>query len=359
MKAFLVRSAFLCAMAFSCVGAWAQGAVAATIEFSSGDDIVVIRSGKRLPFKDSIGLELLQGDQVQTGKGVFVEIRLGTGSTILKLAENTTFLLERLESGQTSLQLVYGRMRAKVEKLAGTDSFSVRSPQAVAGVRGTDFGLDVIASRSVVAAATMTRAYCFEGSVEIVVYVRSTAQAAESLEAIPRSYIIGAGEMVKIEGDPGKSDAVKQPLEESIRSFWKANDYKSEEDEALPDAAASTSGAAVDSGKAALDAGASFEQGFARGYDAARLEFGRDPGIAQDGFLSRSEADAIRAAARLQAGGIVAGSLISTIAAGSAVYGFFLLDAGDTDGGVLALRASAIMSATAIPFLVMSLFAKP
>ncbi len=358
MKGFLVRGSFLGALVLAVAGAWAQGTVAATIEFSSGDDIVVIRSGKRLPFKDPIGLELFQGDQLQTGKGIFVEMRLGTGNTILKLAENTTFVLERLEGGQTSLQLVYGRMRAKVEKLTGADSFSVYSTQAVAGVRGTDFGLDVIASRSTVAAATMTRAYCFEGSVEVVALVRSAAQAAESLEAIPKSFIISAGEMVRIEGVPGKMDAVKQAVEESIRSFWMANDYEAEEDEAPADAVPA-SAAAVESGKASVNGQASFEQGFAQGYDAARLEFGKGPELAQGGFLSQTEADAIRAAARLQAGGIVAGGLISTIAAGSAVYGFFLLDAGDTDGGILALRASAIMSATAIPFFVMSLFVKP
>jgi len=345
-------------MACAVAGVWAQGTVAATIEFSSGDDIVVIRSGKRLPFKDPIGLELFQGDQVQTGKGIFVEMRLGTGSTILKLAENTTFVLDRLEGGQTSLQLVYGRMRAKVEKLTGTEAFSVYSTQAVAGVRGTDFGLDVIASRSTVAAATMTRAYCFEGSVEVVALVRSAAQAAESLEAIPKSFTISAGEMVKIEGVPGKMDAVKQELEESIRSFWNANDYEAEEGE-TPAGAALTPVVAVETGNTVAAGQASFDQGFAQGYEAAKAEFGKSPGTAQAGFLSQSEADAIRAAARLQAGGIVAGGLISTIAAGSAAYGFFLLDAGDTDGGILALRASAIMSATAIPFLVMSLFAKP
>ena len=358
MKAFPVRCAFLVAMAFAVAGAWAQGTVAATIEFSSGDDIVVIRSGKRLPFKDPIGLVLFQGDQVQTGKGIFVEMRLGTGSAILKLAENTTFVLERLESGQTSLQLVYGRMRAKVEKLTGADSFSVYSTQAVAGVRGTDFGLDVIASRSAVAAATMTRAYCFEGSVEVIALVRSAAQAAESLEAIPKSFIISAGEMVKIEGVPGKMDAVKQEVEESIRSFWTANDYEAEGYEAPADAAPAPADT-VETGKTAVDSQASFEQGFAQGYEAARAEFGMAPETAQGGFLSQAEADAIRAAARMRAGGIVAGGLISTVAAGSAAYGFFLLDAGDTDGGILALRASAIMSATAIPFLVMSLFAKP
>lgn len=358
MKAFLVRCTFLVAMALAAVGTWAEGTVAATIEFSSGDDIVVIRGGKRLPFKDPIGLELVQGDQVQTGKGVFVEMRMGTGSTLLKLAENTTFVLEKLAGGQTSLQLVYGRMRAKVEKLTGTDSFSVYSTQAVAGVRGTDFGLDVIASRTAVSAATLTRAYCFEGSVEVVALVRSAAQAAESLEAIPKSFMISAGEMVKIEGVPGKMDAVKQTVEESIRSFWKANDYEAEEDEA-PAAIVTDSALAAEPGKDEMNDKASFEQGFAQGYDAARVEFEKTSGLAQDGFLSQSEADAIRAAARLQAGGIVAGGIISTIAAGSAAYGFFLLDAGDTDGGVLALRASAIMSATAIPFLVMSLFAKP
>ena len=367
MKAILTRLALASAMLVAALGVWAQEPIAASIEFSTGDDIVIIRGGRRLPFKDPIGLELLEGDQVQTGKGVFVEMRLGLGGAVLKLAENTTFVLERLDDGQTSIQLVYGRIRAKVARLAGTDTFSVRSAQAIAGVRGTDFGLDVMASRSSSSGSpsvgTMTRAYCFEGAVEVIAFIRSGAIAAEALEAIPRTYMIEAGEMVRIESDVGKAEASKGSVDEAIRAFWTTNDYVLEASSSLVAPFTTAAGGKPSAAESAAEDKAIFERGYASGYETARAEFGIAPGRGTDsvpeGFVSQEEVDAIRKTANLRLGGIIAAGLMGVGASAAAIQGFVMIGAGDTAGGITVLGAGAIVGAGAIPFLLLSLFARP
>lgn len=328
-----------CALSLVAASAWAEDA-AAIIEFSSGDDVIVIRGGRKLAAEDPIGLELFQGDQVQTGKGVFVEMRLSGGGSVVKLAENTTFVLERLSDGQTSLQLVYGRVRAKVERLSGADSFSVRSSQAIAGVRGTDFGLDVVASRSALA-ATATNAYCFEGAVEVTAFVRSDAQVAESLEAIPRAFVILAGEMLRVEDSKAGTEATKSAVDTSIREFWTENDYVLEVTDEAPAAVSAT-----------------YEDGYAKGLADAKASLAA-AAFVPEGFVSAEEVAAIRAAARRQAGGLIAGGLVCAGGLALAVRGYVMTESGDVEGGNDSYMAGAVVSAMSLPFFTLALFSRP
>lgn len=369
MKAQTMRFALALCFLSLVSQAWGQGIAVAVVEYSSGDDIVVIRQGKRVAFKDPIGLELFQGDQVQTGKAVFVEMTLYGGGAVLKLAENTTFILERLADGQTTMQLVYGRIRAKVEKLAGTDSFSVRSTQAIAGVRGTDFGLDVITSRTS-SSTTTTRAYCFEGSVEVIAYVRSDMLAAEALEPIPKAFLISAGEMVQVEGETGKTEASKTKVDQSILDFWVDNDYVVESSVLAP--AASSTARSVSTTVIvpaetplpappanAFDEAALFKQGYTKGYDEATALFKSGAGVVPAGFVREEELAAIRRTVKWQKGSLIAGTVLGLGGAGLAFYGFSLVESGNQAGGVDFLRYGAITSAVSLPFLVMSLFSTP
>ena len=360
MKVKASRHAILIAMLVVSSFAWTQGKAAAVVEFSSGEDFVVIRKGRKLVMQDPIGLELFQGDQLQTGDGVFVELRIVSGNAIVKLAENTTFVLERLGDGQTSMQLVYGRIRAKVERIAGTDSFSIRSTQAIAGVRGTDFGVDVVASRQVSLGSTVTNAYCFEGAVEVTAFVRSEALAAESLEAIPKSFVIGAGEMVKVEGAAGKAEAVKVPLEKAIQGFWKENDYVSQADTepAKPDPAKKEPALTEAEARAIQDKSIR-DQAYAEGYEIARKEFYKGPDYVPDGFVPVAELETMRKAAGKQEAGIIAGTILGVGGAAFAISGYYQLMTGDADGGASTLSTGALLSLTALPFLVFSIFTGP
>lgn len=347
-----------------------QDKVMAMIEFASGDDVIVIRSGRRLSFRDPIGLNLLEGDQVQTGRGVFLEIRLAAGGAVIKLADNTTFILERIAGGSASLQLVYGRIRAKVEKLAGTDSFSVRSSMAVAGVRGTDFGMDVIMSKVSSQPANLTKTYVFEGAVQVTALVRSGTLAAEGLEPIPREYRLGPGEMLTVTSIEAATDARKTTIEANIDTFWKNNDFSSQ-DSSLQSSASSDSGV-VDTATpgqnltandrttaddAVVDArliDAARSEGYSRGWDLGyQAGFQAQPVIeTPPGMLSIQESRRISMLASLQKGALVSGSLIVATAVVIADYGFRNVWNDNADKGLEFLRFSILLSASALPFLV-------
>ncbi|OGR96431.1 MAG: hypothetical protein A2V88_09400 [Elusimicrobia bacterium RBG_16_66_12] len=87
------------------------------------------------------GMPLDQGDRVVTASGAWAEIGFDGGS-LVTLRENSDFTLERTETDSSSFLLSLGSLLAKIEKLA-TRQMRVRTPTAVAAVRGTEFGVEV------------------------------------------------------------------------------------------------------------------------------------------------------------------------------------------------------------------------
>jgi len=84
---------------------------------------------------ETIGLRIEPGDLVQTKASTFVEIqlvrRVPCSSSPRTAPSSSRGSETRAES--VSLGLIYGRVRAKVAKLSGAESFSIRSGGTVAG----------------------------------------------------------------------------------------------------------------------------------------------------------------------------------------------------------------------------------
>ncbi|MCX7025416.1 MAG: FecR family protein [Spirochaetes bacterium] len=203
----------------------------AEIEYIDGDDLSVVRKGLAVSTGDPLGFRLFQGDQIQTGKGTFLEIRIYPRKDMLKLSENTTFVIQKLvPGGENSFQLIYGRVRAKVDKLSGKEEFAVRSTTTAAGVRGTDFGYDVIAARNAKTATgePLSRVYCFDGVVEVTTFVTPpSARPDEKLEPVPQTYMLAAGEMVTVEKVETRVEATKTSIPEDVKAFWQEREFKS------------------------------------------------------------------------------------------------------------------------------------
>ena len=107
------------------------------------------------------GDELVWNDLVRTEKGGRARITL-TDQSILSVGSQAELRIVRHDarSRQTALQLTYGRMRAEVAHITRDGGrFEVRTPTAVAGVIGTDFGMI-----SELAATTFV---CLAGAVDI------------------------------------------------------------------------------------------------------------------------------------------------------------------------------------------------
>lgn len=90
------------------------------------------------------GASVIVGDALRTGKGARLKLRMIDGTEIT-LGENTEFFVRqyelRQESGTGLLELTKGFFRAvtgKITKLKN-NSFQVKTPLAIVGVRGTDF----------------------------------------------------------------------------------------------------------------------------------------------------------------------------------------------------------------------------
>ncbi len=197
----------------------------AVITYAEGGKFDVIHNDKRTSYDIAAGdtaegIELYSGDNVDTYGGTFLELQLVPSDNTVTVAENTSFVVEKTEkSGGGSFQLIYGRVRAKVAKLIGSERFKITGPSMVAGVRGTDFGVDSIFDKTS-GGALLSRVYCFEGTVAVN-KVPDTAGAGVS-----KTVLIHADEMVAVLEKKGKSAEKLQvePLSTEVRIYWQKND---------------------------------------------------------------------------------------------------------------------------------------
>jgi hypothetical protein len=106
------------------------------------------------------GDSLHEGDTVHTAPGARVEITMQTGS-VLRLGESSRMTLGQVAPGKAfSAKLFLGNLWTKVHKLIATESYQVETENAVAGVRGTEFRVEVAPGQQ-----DMVRVY--EGTVEV------------------------------------------------------------------------------------------------------------------------------------------------------------------------------------------------
>jgi len=113
-----------------------------------------------------VGMEVFAGDQLATGEKSRLKV-LFSDDVILALGSATEVVVQKHlfdpdnNARQTRLDLVRGKLRALVQKMvAGSRAdFAVKTTNAVAGVRGTEFVL--------VAEGKETRLYTFSGAVEL------------------------------------------------------------------------------------------------------------------------------------------------------------------------------------------------
>lgn len=89
------------------------------------------------------GDALAAGDTVATEAGARLEVALASGS-LLRLGESSRMTLaEAAPQKAFSAVLLLGNVWAKVHKLLAGETFRIETENAVAGVRGTEFRLEV------------------------------------------------------------------------------------------------------------------------------------------------------------------------------------------------------------------------
>jgi hypothetical protein len=119
---------------------------AGKIKFKLGS-VGIIRSNTKLTTV-KINDPLFLGDIIETKTESRAELILNDG-TVIKVNENTIFKIEKLtdpnnKESRRSFALTAGSVWLKVKKLFGTtDEFSIKTPTAVAAVRGTEFQMSL------------------------------------------------------------------------------------------------------------------------------------------------------------------------------------------------------------------------
>ncbi|OHD65629.1 MAG: hypothetical protein A2176_13370 [Spirochaetes bacterium RBG_13_51_14] len=109
-----------------------------------------------------IGDIIKEKDVIQTGTDSFCDIKIG--GSLIRVKQKTKIILSSLlkqdDLENTILDLMSGKMLCKPKKLFKSESFLVKTPTAVAGVRGTQFSVEADANGT-------SRIKVFEGQVKV------------------------------------------------------------------------------------------------------------------------------------------------------------------------------------------------
>lgn len=176
----------LMAVSFSCAKKEAP-AIKAVVTFVVGEASVLKNNAWK---KIDVGAELVQNDSIKTGNASTIDIQIG--QSIVRVKENSTLRLAMLylDAGtgieKNTLDLAVGTVLAKPKKLVKGESFLVKTPTAVAGVRGTMFVVEAKQTRD-------TRVSVIDGKVSVTKRIvvlenieRSQVKESEAIQQIER-----------------------------------------------------------------------------------------------------------------------------------------------------------------------------
>lgn len=145
---------------------------------------------------------LAPGDRVITGRESRATLRFRDGSQV-SLGVDTNFTVEAETLGATTLFLAAGKLWAAVNKSARR-RFTVRTPAAVAAVRGTEFSVEVRGARD-------TAVEVFGG----LVAVRG-ALGAESMVSALQRVDVTAGRMGQVERFQPRPESIPEAIRPAI-----------------------------------------------------------------------------------------------------------------------------------------------
>ncbi len=131
------------ALALAAPASAQEGSWDARITAATGDVVVRPADGSpEVSAEEDMPLE--EGDRIVVGEDGSAELSLDGGSLITVRA-GSEFKLEKTAKGDSTFMLTVGSLLAKIQKL-GPSKLRIKTPTAVAAVRGTEFGVEVAAN---------------------------------------------------------------------------------------------------------------------------------------------------------------------------------------------------------------------
>jgi hypothetical protein len=121
------------------------------------------------------------GDKITTGPDSFVYVSINGVSSAVRIAAETTLVIDKMErtgswregTTDTGLNLRVGSILGQVKKVSGDSRYEITTPHGVAGIRGTDFAVDVVSDGNGQYTVTFTS---LQGTVVASAVVNGTIQ---------------------------------------------------------------------------------------------------------------------------------------------------------------------------------------
>ncbi|MDR2150739.1 MAG: hypothetical protein LBO67_08035 [Spirochaetaceae bacterium] len=167
------------------------------------------------PEKINGGLVLNASDMIQTAADSTVEIQLAPSATVIKLAENTSFIYQ----SPHTYTLLYGRIR--IVTGLQPEPLVIQVHNAYINFPGGDIDIDFLYDPTVVQAdpTPLVRLYCFSGYAQLI-----PAAAGAADDTVPLS--VNAGESLSYQIRSTFSYVEQKPVDEHILTYWERNQFK-------------------------------------------------------------------------------------------------------------------------------------
>jgi hypothetical protein len=190
-----------------------------------------------------VGKKVVQGDTITAGKDSRAKIVM-SDKNVINVSPDSKIKIEKYETGATKnveLKVEYGKVRASVEQKYDGDKnkFNIKTPSAVAGVRGTDFMTGYNPNTRVSQVVTFSGAVAMGtpgpgGSIQNPVFVKpgqmseaGAGQRPSAPRAVPKEEMNKMNNESKADGPAAKQDDSKSS--DQAKKDDKKEDKKSDE----------------------------------------------------------------------------------------------------------------------------------
>jgi len=119
------------ALFFIATGAWAQNSPRALLVYADDDTAIQVITSSGESRSIFIGDEILPGEIIKTA-GTNAELKLDPNGSIIKIARNTSFMVEGLAGSAgkdtNEFALLGGKIRTVAAKTVGSNKYQIRTP---------------------------------------------------------------------------------------------------------------------------------------------------------------------------------------------------------------------------------------
>src|SRR2546430_795168 len=220
----------LFSMVTACVVALVGAFVVSAAQADAGKAVVrsfrgsaqyAAEGGLWLPLK--VGQVLKPGSTVRTANDSQVDLFMDQNGPIVRLVENTTLGIDKLNfeaTGidtiiETQLDLKSGRILGIVTKMAADSKYEIKTPNGVAGIRGTEYDISATSVVRVVSGSLVVVYVKSDGTVvtQVVNAGEMFVPAEGAVKPMPPEEISQVvGDFNKLRGGPTAELKVEEPI---------------------------------------------------------------------------------------------------------------------------------------------------